>query len=176
MPAKHYQFRPLEEEDDGLVSYVCITSNSAVYTVYFNVKEYDRHLDKYPNLFNKGVAFGFFCNSAPVRPGLDHLIGPTIESILYEFIKNNGDETVLLFHCDCSDARQACRDKLFTNWYNKSDLKEEFKRDRFEATISETDVTHFMGYITPKSNPNIDNVQLEFDACAFNLMQEKVTE
>jgi hypothetical protein len=171
----HYKFTLLEEED-GLVSYAFITINSAVYTVYFNIKEYDKHLDKYPHLFNKGVGFGFFLNVKPNKFGLDPLVSATIEAILHEFIETNGVETVLLFHCDYSDARQACRDKLFTTWYNQSDSRHEFKRDRFEATIQETGVMHFMGYLTPILNPNIEKVQLEFDACAFNLMQDKITE
>ena len=175
MDANPYQFDLLDDED-GTLSYTFSSDNGAVYSVYFNIREYDHYIDTYPHLFNKGYGFGFFQMTRPIhKKKLDERINQTIENIISNFFATHGNEVVLLFHCDYSDSRQMCRDKLFTGWYNNSQEKDNYKRERYEATITETGVTHFMGFITLNSNPHLELVQLEFDACSFNLMQQKIT-
>ena len=141
------------------------------------MREYDHHLDNYPHLFLNGFGFGFFKMSNPINPQKeDKLIFATIGQIIFDFMSQQGADVVLLYHCDFKDGRQAVRDRLFQSMLETSTYRDYFKKDRFEANIKETNVTHYMGYITPVENPNLSTVQLEFDACAFNLMQEKITE
>ena len=174
---KIHNYQIIEGDDDGLISYVFMSSNGAYYSVYFNVKEYDQFTENYPNLFSNGYGLGIFRVTKPVNKiRKDIILFPTIEAILHDFISRAGKDVVLLFHCESSDGRQAARDKLFTFWFQNSEKKDGFIRDRFEAVVQETDIKHFMGYITSINNPNIKSVQLEFDACAFNLMQDKISQ
>jgi hypothetical protein len=165
----------LYDEEDGRTSYVFTSSNGSVYSVSFNSNEYDKYTELYPHLFTYGYSFGFFRMTKPVnRVKEDELIFSTIEAIVIDFCNKIGNEIVLLYHCDYKDGRQSFRDKLFRDKFEASLNRDGFKRDRYELYIPEKDESHYMGYITPVSNPKIDLVQLEFDACSFNLMQDKI--
>ncbi len=113
--------------------------------------------------------------SKPIQKNkLDERIEHTVGKIISDFFTANGNQSVLLFHCDFTDKRQKCRDQLFTLWYNNSPEKNNYYRERVGTTVFETEDTHYMGFLTPINNPNLALVQLEFDACYFNLIQDKV--
>lgn len=169
-----YEYK-LFDDEDGELSYTFESVNGALYSVTFDVREYNDYTERYPHLFNFGHALSFFRMTRPIQKSkLDERIEHTIGKIISDFFTDNGNEAVLLFHCDFSDKRQKCRDHLFTQWYSNSPEKNNYFRERVGATVFETNVTHYMGFLTPMNNPNLALVQLEFDACYFNLIQDKV--
>jgi hypothetical protein len=77
---------------------------------------------------------------------------------------------VLLFHCDTTDARQACRHKLFLKWYERQELA------HLEMVSLEVDMTvkkYYIGYVSKKNNPNLPQLQEEFETLAVKLIQGK---
>ena len=165
----------LADEENGNISYVFYSTNGAVYAVSFDESGYDKYLNEYPNLFKSGYALGFFQVTLPIHKIIkDPLLFNTIENIIEEFVTRIGNDIVLLYHCDYSDGRQSQRDKLFRDKFEKSLLKDKFAISRYELYIPETDTKQYMGYITSINNPNIKMVELEFDACSFNLLQDNV--
>jgi Family of unknown function (DUF6169) len=165
----------LADEEDGKTSYVFYSTNGAVYAVSFDASGYDKYLNEYPNLFKSGYALSIFQVTNPIsKITKDPLVFNTIENIIEEFAKRLGNDIVLLYHCDYNDGRQSQRDKLFRDKFEKSLVKDRFTISRYELYIPETDTKHYMGYITSVDNPNIKMVELEFDACSFNLLQDNV--
>ena len=82
---KIHNYQIIEGDDDGLISYVFMSSNGAYYSVYFNVKEYDQFTENYPNLFSNGYGLGIFRVTKPVNKiRKDIILFPTIANQVME--------------------------------------------------------------------------------------------
>ena len=165
-----------EQDDDDVISYSFLTSHGLLYYVYFDPYEYNDHIGRYPHLLNSGYGFGFHRMSKGKGWINDPKTGETISKIIFDFIEDRGNDVVLLYHCDYSDAKQKGRDKIFNNWYTKSKIKKAIikksvKVSQIEENGKETD--YFMGYLTTIENPKKEEVEIEFTTFAENLVSGK---
>jgi hypothetical protein len=171
VPEEDY-YSYLQEELENFTQVYLFTTFQFAYTVYFNPSEYSGILENYPYLLDKSYAYGFFNQkfNADARKLRDEKVSNTIIKITHDFLNWAGEDTVLLFHCDTSDERQACRHKLFLNWYERGEI------DNLEMISLEVDMTtkkYYIGYITKKENPNLTKLQEEFDTLAVKLIEGK---
>jgi len=163
----------VEVLEDQSVFYEFFTDNELSYTIYFNVDEYSQVVDDFPNLLQKGYAFGFrrrqFIDSS--KKVLDPKVFSTIHCIILDFLKKYGSETILLYHCDVSDKKQACRNKLFDNWEKKIIIDSILIKHSINVALG--DNTYFLGFITLQTNPQIEQVKDEFEEFCVHLIQSK---
>lgn len=166
-----------EKDDEDVIAYSFVTDNGSLYYVYFDPYQYVGYTNVYPNLLSLGYGFGFH---RPFKPDgswpKDEKIGATISKIISDFIEENGDEVVLLYHCDHEDSKQRGRNLIFNRWYNTTDiqatiLKQSIKID--QVTESGDDVEMHMGYLTSRDNPLLHDVKKEFLTFAENLTSYK---
>ena len=166
--AEESYYSYLQEEQPDFTQVYTFSTRQFAYTVYFDPSEYSNILHDYPFLLDKSYAFGFFnLRYNYERRVPDEKISTTIIKIAEDFIKWAGIETVLLFHCDTSDERQACRHKLFLKWYERGEV------DHLEMVSLEVDMEikkYYIGYITRKDNPNLPQLQEEFETLALRLI------
>jgi hypothetical protein len=166
-----------EELPDFSQVYHFTTHLNLIYNVYFRISEYDKWLEKYPYLLQNGYAFGFFPLFTPAdcKKQLDKSIFITLCKIVEDFITSNGPDCVLLYHCDHADNKQACRNKLFESWYAASPLSVQIEKYSLEIIIEENNKqrSYYLGYLTPKSNPNLAVLQAEFEDLSFRFIEGK---
>ena len=174
--SRYYSFLREELPDFSQV-YHFTSHHNLIYSVYFRISDYDQWLEDYPYLLQNGYAFGF----APLytlpdkKKQLDESIFLTLCSIIEDFIKLNGADCVLLYHCDHADNRQAYRNKLFDAWYASTPLSTMIEKYSLEFSIEEDNkhTSYYLGYLTPKSNPNLSVLQAEFENFSFKLIVGK---
>jgi len=162
-----------EEDEDGSIFYHFITPKNFVYTVYFKVDEYSVYVNDFPLLLQSGYAFGFkksFINKERVKNSLDFKVFDTLYQIILDFISDNGDDTVLLYHCDTSDEKQLYRSRLFDKW-EKRIKDSHLERHCVEVCIDNKDF--YLGFITPSKNPNIESLNSEFESFSYFIIQPK---
>jgi hypothetical protein len=167
----------VEESEDGSITYLFATRNNIVYTVYFNLDEYDKYLEKYPILLQKSYGFGFSRN--PEKPKFkDSTVLPTIHDILLDFITKQDDDTVVLYHCQNNDANtmQAARERMFAKIYQDSDYKNTILKKSLEVELSVKGlrVPYFISLITKFTNPQLEQVLLEMDAFSVEIASESL--
>jgi hypothetical protein len=172
LPNNYYSFLQ-EQDEDGSFFYYFGTSQNFVYTVYFKIDEYSQYVRNFPLLLQNGYALGFRKTSLAgnlSNKSYDTKIFPTIFQIINDFFESNGNETVLLYHCDTSDEKQEKRSRLFNKW--ESYLEDTFlERHSIEVRINESD--YYLGFITSTQNADINELKIEFDDFAFFIIQEK---
>jgi len=165
-----------QEEDDGdVISYSFITSNGSLYYVYFDPYQYIKYTDVYPHLLRFGYAFGFQRSVKGHGWLSDTKIGSTISKIIFDFIQENGNEVVLLYHCDYADKKQKGRDKIFNEWYENSEIKHAFIKKRVEVNITNdkgNENDYYVGYLTSINNHHSINVENEFSMFAEKLVDK----
>lgn len=105
---------------------------------------------------------------------------PKVENTLVEIIKHylrrHNRESVLIYHCDTTDNRQHCRDRLFENWFSKFNHNDEFYKDRVMVELPQENGIareYYLGFITNNSNPNIKLVKEEFSRFSYILPLNK---
>ncbi len=165
----------IKEEESDIISYSFLTITNALYYVYFDPYQYALHVEDYPNLLKLGYGFGFERMSKPSNWVEDPLIFSTISQIVFDFIQDNGNEVVLLYHCDNSDQKQKGRDKIFEDWYRKSELNTEIFKKRISIchrNSEDQEITMFMGYLTSESNQSKSQIEEEFQFFAENLVDK----
>lgn len=89
----------------------------------------------------------------------DKKVRDTILYIIEEFFECNPD--ILLYQCETGDNRQAVRDRLFIKWF-----KEYMGNEKYYikiSTIIAEDIENYTSIIVQKSNPNLENIILDFD-------------
>lgn len=89
----------------------------------------------------------------------DKKVRDTILYIIEEFFECNPD--ILLYQCETGDNRQAVRDRLFIKWF-----KEYMGNEKYYikiSTIIAEDIENYTAIIVQKSNPNLENIILDFD-------------
>lgn len=103
------------------------------------------------------------------------MIYSTLCKIIDDFFVLMGADCVLLYHCDHSDNKQAYRNKLFNHWYNCTPLSSAIERYSLEVSIAgdEIPMTYYLGYLTPKNNPNLPVLKAEFEDLAFYIIEPK---
>jgi hypothetical protein len=112
-----------------------------------------------------GYAFGFipFYTPADCKKQPDKSIFITLCKIIEAFIASNGNDCVLLYHCDHADNKQAYRNKLFDSWYATSPHAEQIIKHDLEIIWANNKElkSYYLGYLTPKSNPNLSVLRAE---------------
>ncbi|OOQ61155.1 DUF6169 family protein [Mucilaginibacter pedocola] len=162
-----------EEDEDGSIFYLFVTRYNFVYAVYFKVDEYSDYVENFPLLLQKGFAFGFRKNSlndSQYKRSEDAQVFTTMYHIIKDFFKANGNETVLLYHCDSADGRQFFRSKLFDKWQRQV---EETNFERHAINVSIADKDFYLGFITLTDNPSINQLREEFEAFSYFIIQPK---
>lgn len=176
-PESNYYTFLHEELPDFSQVYHFTTRLNLIYNVYFSISEYDQWLEKYPYLLQNGYAFGFYplFEPADIKRQSDRSIFVTLCKIIEGFFALNGTDCVLLYHCDHTDNKQACRNKLFDGWYAASPLSALIEKFNLEISIGENNNqrSYYLGYLTPKSNPNLSILKAEFDNFSFTLIDGK---
>jgi hypothetical protein len=174
--SSYYTFHHEELPDFSQV-YHFTTRHNLVYTVYFSISEYDQWLTNYPYLLQNGYAFGFTPLFVPAdcKKQPDKSIFITLSKIIEAFIALNGNDCVLLYHCDHADNRQAYRNKLFDSWYTASSHAEQIVKHDLEIIWANNKElkNYYLGYLTPKSNPNLSVLRAEFEELSFRLFKGK---
>ncbi len=165
-----------EVDEDDIVSY-SFRTGASIYYVYFDPYQYASYVEKYPNLLTLGFGFGFnrINTNSLSTSTRDHKIGVTISKIVFDFIQERGDKVVLLYHCDFQDEKQKGRDRIFNEWYESSEIKDNIFKQRLHITVEYEDRTSdlFMGYLTSAKNENKDAVDCEFMTFGQNLASSK---
>jgi hypothetical protein len=174
--SRYYSFLREELPDFSQV-YHFTSSHNLVYNVYFSISDYDQWLEYYPYLLHNGYAFGFFPLFAPPdkKKQLDESIYLTLCQIVEDFFELNGPDCVLLFHCDHADNKQAYRNKLFDIWYARTHLSAIIEKYSLEISIEKNNEQkcYYLGYLSPKSNPNLSVLQAEFEDLSIKLIDGK---
>jgi len=164
-------------EDDGEEIVYNFTTTEATYSVYFRPNEYTKYLESYPHLLRAAYGFGFFqfphTSGSKIRP--DAKIQYTIDTIILDFFSTQDNNTVLLYHCDYSDGRQDSRSCKFKKWYSSSSARATIKKHEIniETKDGKGDITnHYIGYLSPYVNSEIDIAHQEFDDFSATLADE----
>lgn len=178
MPEQDYYSYFEAEEQDGSIYYVFSTDNNCGYTVYFKMDEYTDYVEEYPLLLQNGYAFGFHRNkfSSPQKNTKDPLVLETIYKIITDFLDQKGLETVLLYHCDANDNKQACRNKLFNDWEKMVAERSGILKHSIEVIIgagTENQQDNYLGFLTLLDNPLIEDIKSEFEDFSINLIMPK---
>jgi hypothetical protein len=176
LSSPYYSFLKVESEDSS-VFYQFITQNNIAYTVYFSIDQYEQYVDQYPVLLQKGYAFGFRRQKfdSTQKNIYDDRVNVSIYHIISDFIKDKGDETILLYHCDVSDGKQSYRNRLFNAW-EKIFVDSHLIKHSIEVQIDTNDnesTFHYLGFITLSRNPLLEEVKKEFDEFSIYLVQPK---
>jgi hypothetical protein len=147
--------------------------NKRIYAVSFDTYLYQDFLEDFPCLLSKGCSLGFYNipTEKPFRQKHDPLASSTIQCIIQDYLQSQGNECVLLYHCDTQDNRQYCRHLLFDRWYRAGAFSS-FIKEAAEATIPVGDEKkkYYIGYITARDNPNLENIKLEFDEFSYYMI------
>ncbi len=136
-------------------------------------------MDAYPYLLQNGYGLGFFPEGGikDNRNFFDPRISATIEDITLDFISSVGKDVFILYHCESNDGRQANRNRLFEIWFNKSTHKEKMYKHGLVVEIKtedDTNIYHYIGFITSSNNKNIENAIIELEAFSIDLVIENV--
>lgn len=169
-----------EQYNDGSVAYTFTTKTSTEYRVYFYPAcDYSDYVSQYQLL----SAFGFICGITKVEPNedkkepFDISIKETVKLIFIDFIKANGEEAILLYHCDYHDGKQEKRNNLFKIWYGEVRKHFELYMEDTDITVVDEDgrsiLTNYLGFFITDSNPNKAAIQLEFHNVKSDLIKEK---
>jgi hypothetical protein len=174
--SRYYSFLREELPDFSQV-YHFTSHHNLIYNVYFSISDYDQWLEDYPYLLHNGYAFGFFplFTLPDNKKRLDESIFLTLCRIIEDFIELHGSDCVLLYHCDHSDNKQAYRNKLFDVWYANTPLSTMIEKYSMEISIEENNKhkSYYLGYLTPRSNPNLSVLQGEFDNLSMKIIEGK---
>ncbi|MBD1394607.1 DUF6169 family protein [Mucilaginibacter glaciei] len=140
--------------------------------------EYTGYVNNYPLLLQKGYAFGFHKKkfNADSKNKNDELVASTIYKICLDFLQEQGIETVLLYHCDANDGKQACRNKLFNKWSDTIVKANTIVKHSIEVVIGDdTDNKKemYLGFLTLNENPLIEEIKTEFNDFSINLIAPK---
>ena len=145
-----------------------------LYSVDFDAYMYRDLLEHYPSLLSKGYALSFYSHSLanpPVKKKYDGMVSSTIIHIIKDYFQSQGPEVVLLYHCDHSDNRQECRHILFEKWYQKGFLPELTKEGiEVEVPLEMEKKKYYLGYLTNRTNPNLESIKQEFGAFSYNMV------
>ncbi len=162
-----------EEDEENSIFFQFITKDNNAYTVYFKIDDYTQYIDEFPLLLQKGYSFGIRRQkfSTQRKNFSDPLVFSTIYRIVLDFFESNGNETILLYHCDHSDGKEVYRNKLFENWERKISHINALEKHSIEVQVGEKDF--FLGFITLPNNPLIDDIKAEFEAFSFYIIQPK---
>lgn len=173
---RYYSFHHEELPDFSQV-YHFTTRLNLIYKVYFSISEYDQWIEEYPYLLQNGYALAFFPLFVPddCKKQLDKSVYLTLCKIIEDFITANGPNCVLLYHCDHTDNKQEYRNKLFDSWYTASPLSTQIEKYSLELIIDEdyNQRSYYLGYLTPKSNPNLSALQAEFEDFSTKFIEGK---
>jgi hypothetical protein len=157
--------------------YAFNTINGRVISVYFSPDQYVEYVADYPTLLSHGYGFGFYPTAEPMYNlnAPDEKIKKTIARIIFDFLNTQGEDVVLLYHCDHADEKQALRNRKFNYWYDSCPdsvkiVKETIELEKFLP--NGTSKNYYMGYITPIGNKVKDLVKAEFEDFAVNLTNE----
>jgi len=166
-----------EEDGDDIIAYSFISSNGAIYAIYFDPYQYLEYVNDYPILLSYGFGLGFYRKAKEgTIYGNDNLISATISQIILDFLESNPPDTVLLYHCDYKDGKQKGRNKIFNNWYTKSPYNNTIIKNSIPIYINNQDGVvsdYYLGYLTNSNNTNIDALETEFLLFAENLILNK---
>ncbi len=90
----------------------------------------------------------------------DSKLRQTIINLIYGFF--NQRDAVMLYLCETGDNKQGQRSRLFESWFKSSPRQAEFVY--LSANIrDEEDVMNYVALITRKDNPNLPEIEAEFD-------------
>jgi hypothetical protein len=163
--ANFYPFA--REVDSSDYIYTFLTDSKILYSVEFQGSTYQEYANFFPALmkFGYGLVVSGFPLVQSTKRNFDVKIKTTICEILRSHFYHLGNETVLLYHCDSSDGMQRQRSITFNAWYNEINYDGLYLKESlvYEFLHEKT----YMGYITPKSNPNLLAIQAEFNEFAM---------
>jgi len=168
-----------EESDENTVIYTFFTQYQVLYSVYFDAYHYQDKVYEYPYLLHKGYAFGFIKKSLSkdTKKTQDHLVFPTIYYIILDFLGDKDKDSILLYHCDSKDNKHPYRVRLFQQWESFIKDSDKLFRKCLNAQIGddENNKHHFvyMGFITQKDNPFLQEVLEEFENFTIALALDK---
>ncbi|WP_276484891.1 DUF6169 family protein [Paraflavitalea pollutisoli] len=158
-----------EELPDLNFTYQFSTHHQLGYIVYFNNTEYDNWLADFPLLYNNGYAFGFLRINfgSEISSVVDTRVAVTICSIISDYLVLQSPETILLYHCDAADSRQAVRMRLFQRWFDRYNPGTFIKNDLEVLLVNQRgEVPYYLGYITRSDNKLINDFHHEFEQIA----------
>lgn len=169
-----------EHDDDGSVAYTFTAKTGTDYRVYFYpAKDYSDHVVPYKFLSE----YGFICGITKVEPNefkiepFDSWIKETVKLIFIDFIKEFGDEVILLYHCDYHDGKQQKRNSLFKLWHFEITERIAIYMEDTDITTVDEDgnpvLTNYLGFFILETNPNKEAIQAEFHSVKSDLIREK---
>lgn len=162
----YYTF--FKEELSNTITYNFITEAGYVYAVEFDFSLYSDYLDNHPNLLKKSVSLIIHQVSIGDKKKQNRTkLFCTIEKCIDDFIDNQEDDMILIYHCDYSDSKQEHRNRIFNSWYAKSILRETITKSDFNIEFDGQ--SYYMGYLTKSNNPNAQEIEQEFNEFAVQL-------
>lgn len=165
-----------DDDDEELSIYNFITSTNKVYAIGFDPTQYVKYLDDFPCLLSHG--YGLTIVRLPKtldrkEVNKDDRVWSTIYAIVLDFIESSGPETVLLYHCDSSDNKQASRGKLFDNIYEKLPEGHDMVKYSLEVDVKAKDgidQRNHLGFLCKESFRHKAEAILEMDKFAAYLI------
>ena len=167
----YYSYTVESLEDSGCLYTFYSPVNKRLYSVSYDTYTYQELLIAFPFLLQNGCALAFY--DVPTEKNFkiksDKLVSPTIAQTMRDYLAERGNDCVLIYHCDMKDGRQKARHVLFERWFRKGNGDGTLIKEGVEVEVfvdNETRV-YYLGYITPKTNPNIESIKQEFDAFSY---------
>lgn len=141
----------LVEVADRATSFMFKTDNGSLYDISF---EESLAFESINNVYE--ISF-FRIGTAKHVP--DSKVKDTLFAVVYEFFST--DSNILLYICASNDHKQAARNRLFTHWYESSNLTDKFSLYNIDG-IDEDGNSIYASLLSRKDNPNIKAALGEF--------------
>jgi len=165
--AGSYQYVRVLAEGFGIV--YTFYNEKYGYTVYFNEYVYKDLVENCEFLSLGSYSFGFF--HSDLNPDLkkkgDPIIGETISLIVQDFFNTEGENSIILFHCDGIDSMGLHRHKTFSRWYKNSTINTTITMYQIEVEVGGE--SHYLGFLCHNNNTHIPEIKQEFDTIAASL-------
>ena len=112
-----------------------------------------------------GIYQFFILNESGRPSGNDFKIRLTVQAVFEEFFKI--PEVAALYICDSSDSRQSVRSRMFSIWYNSSEVKKRY--DLLDETLKSDGIEYFAALLISRDNTRYDEVTICFKAFVEDL-------
>lgn len=147
-------------EDINKKSYYRVTQENELSVVFCTDSgiTYSVGITKDPFIFEDNSYYLYIVPNKQPK-GYDSNVLNTISAIV-ENIFYNSEESILLYICDITDAKQAARSRLFKQWFNKYPQKEEYLLEIYHSV--DNGIDYFYGLITKRNNPYLNDILSTF--------------
>lgn len=155
-----YKFAPGIEP----LTFIFPTDNGWLYSVSFKADL--RLFQGHALLENDHLTFEIDFDRSPLENASDQMddgVGATILQIIANQFQSTGILPIYFFLCDTTDSKEAARARLFTRWYESSNI-ENWTLFNYELQASEENVSsYFVGLFIHTQHPHYQEIPNAFE-------------